>query len=134
MAEKMQFRRRGWYKHKRIGKGKRRMVGWKKPKGRDNKMRESRKGKPPLVSIGYRRRKEDRKRITVYNVKDLENAKKGDFVILGRVGRKNKTEIVKKAHGMGLIFQNMNIKKFLKKINDKNRPSVGDLENKNESK
>ena len=122
MAKKIQFRRRGWYKHKRIGKGKRRMVGWKKPKGRDNKMRESRKGRPPLVSIGYKRSNEDRKRITVYNVRDLENAGKGSLVILGKVGRKNKTEIVKKAHSMGITFQNLNIKKFLK------------TENKNESK
>jgi len=122
MAKKLQFRRRGWYKHKRIGKGKRRMVGWKKPKGRDNKMRESRKGRPPLVSIGYKRSNEDRKRITVYNVRDLENAGKGSLVILGKVGRKNKTEIVKKAHSMGITFQNLNIKKFLK------------TENKNESK
>ena len=134
MAKKLQFRRRGWYKHKRIGKGKRRMVGWKKPKGRDNKMRESRKGRPPLVSIGYKRSNEDRKRITVYNVRDLENAGKGSLVILGKVGRKNKTEIVKKAHSMGITFQNLNIKKFLKKINDKNRPGAADLENKNESK
>ena len=122
MAKKIQFRRRGWYKHKRIGKGKRRMVGWKKPKGRDNKMRESRKGRPPLVSIGYKRSNEGGKRITVYNVRDLENAGKGSLVILGKVGRKNKTEIVKKAHSMGITFQNLNIKKFLK------------TENKNESK
>ena len=122
MAKKIQFRRRGWYKHKRIGKGKRRMVGWKKPKGRDNKMRESRKGRPPLVSIGYKRSNEGGKRITVYNVRDLENAGKGSLVILGKVGRKNKREIVKKAHSMGIMFQNLNIKKFLK------------TENKNESK
>lgn len=110
------------------------MVGWKRPKGRDNKMRESRKGRPPLVSIGYKRRKEDRKIITAYNVKDLENVGKGSLVILGKVGRKNRMEIVKKAKSMEIVFQNLNINKFLKKINDKNRPGVVDLEKKNGSK
>jgi len=114
MVKKMKFRRRGWYKHKRIGKGKRRMVGWKKPKGRDNKMRESRKGRPPLVSIGYRRKKEDRKIITVYNVKDLASIRKDSRVILGKIGRKSKTEIAKKAAEKSIEFQNLNIKKFLK--------------------
>ena len=48
------------------------------------------------------------------NTKDLENAKKGDVVVLGRVGKKNKLEIAKRAGSMGIVFQNINIKKFLK--------------------
>ena len=111
----MKFRRRGWYKHKRIGKGKRRKVGWRKPKGRDNKMRESRKGKPPLVSIGYKRQSSGKKRIIVYNVKDLENVKKGYLVILGKTGKKKKVEMAKKASEMKIKFENVNIKKILRK-------------------
>lgn len=110
----MQFQRRGWYKHKRIGKGKKRMVGWRKPKGRDNKMRENRKGRPPIVSIGYKNKKENKKRVMIYNLNDLENIKKGDVVILGKIGRKNKIEIAKKGQEKGIIFQNINLKKLLK--------------------
>jgi len=80
----MQFRRRGWYKHKRI------------------------------VSIGYKKRKQGQRIVKIYNTKDLENAKKGDVVVLGRVGKKNKLEIAKRAGSMGIVFQNINIKKFLK--------------------
>ncbi len=91
------------------------MIGWRKPKGRDNKMRESRKGKPPLVSIGYRKQNENRKTIIVHNTKDLQNAKKGVFVILGRVGGRKRTEIAKRAHELGISFKNLNIKKLLEK-------------------
>lgn len=111
----MKFLRRGWYKHKRIGKGKKRMVGWRRPKGRDNKMRESRKGKSPLVSIGYKRQKENKKVRIVYNLKDLEQVKKGEIVILGQTGKKKKIEMAKKALEAGIVFDNLNIKKTLKK-------------------
>ena len=115
----MKFLRRGWYKHKRIGKGKKRMVGWKRPKGRDNKMRESRKGKPPLVSIGYKKQRLGGKRITIYSTADLGNVRKGDVVIMGSVGKKKKMEIAKKAHAEGIVFQNLNIRRLLKKNESK---------------
>ena len=110
----MNFLRRGWYKHKRLGKGKKRKVGWRRPKGRDNKIRESRKGKQPLVSIGYKRKKEKKNKKIIYNLRDLEEAKKHDLLILGRVGNKKKKEIAKKAHEMKVEIQNLNIKKVLK--------------------
>jgi len=111
----MEFLRRGWYKHKRIGKGKKRKVGWRKPKGRDNKMRESRKGKPPIVSIGYKKQKDNRKKRIIYSVKDLENANKNDIIILEKTGKKRKIEIIKKAIESGIVFQNVNLRRFLKK-------------------
>ncbi len=110
----MKFLRRGWYKHKRIGKGKKRKVGWRKPKGRDNKMRENKKGKPPIVSVGYKRQKENRKKIIVHSIKDLENTRKDYFILLGKMGKKKKIEIVRKALELGFEFQNLNIKRFLK--------------------
>ncbi|MDP3992529.1 MAG: eL32 family ribosomal protein [Candidatus Pacearchaeota archaeon] len=111
----MKFLRRNISLHLRIGKRRKGKQVWRKPKGRDNKMRESRKGRPPLVSIGYKRKKEKKNVIMVYNLQDLENAKKYDVVILGKVGRKKKTDILKRASEMKLDFQNVNIRKFLKK-------------------
>ena len=111
----MEFLRRGWNKHKRIGKGKKRKVGWRKPKGIDNKMRESRKGKPPIVSIGYKKQKDNRKKRIIYSIKDLENANKNDIIILGKTGKKRKIEIIKKAIESGIVFQNVNLRRFLKK-------------------
>jgi len=110
----MRFLRRGWYKHKRIGKGKKKKVSWRKPKGRDNKMRENRKGKPPIVSIGYKKGKKT-KIITIYNIGDLEKVKEKGVVILGKTGKKKRIEIIKKAKSMDIEFQNLNTKKFLEK-------------------
>ncbi len=111
----MKFLRRNIGFHLRIGKRRKRKQVWRKPKGRDNKMRECRKGRAPIVSIGYKRKKEKKNIFRVYNVKDLENIKKGDLIILGKVGKKNKTEILKKALEKGVNFQNINTKKFFKK-------------------
>lgn len=110
----MKFLRRNISLHLRIGKKRKKKQSWRKPKGRDNKMRESRKGRPPLVSIGYKRKKEKSHVPIVYNLKDLENSKKHGIAILGKVGRKKKKEILKKALEMKINFQNINIKKFLK--------------------
>lgn len=99
------------------------MIGWKRPKGRDNKTRESKKGKPPLVSIGYKKEKGQVLSV-VYNFKELMQAEKGGMVILGKVGAKKKKEMVKKAQELGITFQNLNVKRMLR---GKNRPSVVDL-------
>ncbi|MCX6749441.1 MAG: hypothetical protein NTW17_01700 [Candidatus Pacearchaeota archaeon] len=111
----MKFLRRNIGFHLRIGKRKKRKQVWRKPKGRDNKMRECRKGRPPIVSIGYGRKKERKNIFTIYNVKDLEDIKKEQIVILGKIGKKKKIEILKKAMEKKINFQNINTKKFFKK-------------------
>jgi len=115
----MKFLRRNIGFHIRIGKKRKNRRVWRKPKGRDNKMRERRKGRPPLVSIGYKGKKEKRKKIMVYNLQDLGDAGKHDLIILGKVGRKKKIEILKKALEMKIGFQNVNIGKFLKENGSK---------------
>ena len=115
----MKFLRRNISLHLRIGKKRKSKQVWRKPKGRDNKMRESRKGRPGLVSIGYKRKKEKKKILMVYNLQDLEDAGKHDLVILGKIGKKKKTEILKKALEMNVNFQNINIGKFLRKNESK---------------
>ncbi|HKZ33994.1 MAG TPA: eL32 family ribosomal protein [Candidatus Nanoarchaeia archaeon] len=112
----MKFLRRNTGFHIRIGKKRKKKQVWRKPTGRDNKMRESRKGRPPLVSIGYKRKKEKKNILMVYNLQNLENAGKNDILILGKIGRKKKIEILKKALEMKVNFQNVNIEKFLKKV------------------
>ena len=42
------FRRQEWFRFVRLGER------WRRPRGRDSKMRLGRKGKPAVVSIGYR--------------------------------------------------------------------------------
>ncbi len=115
----MRFLRRGTGMHLRIGKKRKKMQTWRKPKGRDNKMRENRKGRFALVSIGYKRKNEKRNSFIVYNMEDLENAKKYSFIVLGKMGKKKKKEILKRAAEMKIDFHNINTRKFLKENESK---------------
>ena len=129
----MKFLRRIWYRHSKLGRKRKNKRKWKKPTGRDNKMREKRRGYPVVVSIGYKKIKLERKKIIlVNNIKDLENLKpqKNEVVVLGNMGKKKKIEIAKKAKEMKIQFQNLNIDKFLKS----SLKNAKEVEKKNESK
>jgi large subunit ribosomal protein L32e len=125
---KKKFLRRDSARHSQFGKRRKKLLKWKRPTGRDNKMREKRRGYPVVVSIGYAQDKKNKKiQIKIIrNILDLEKVKKGDKLIIGKIGMRNKIEILKKADSRNLEFENINIKKFLIKINKKT--------NKNESK
>lgn len=111
----MGFLRRTWSRYSKLGKKRKKKQKWKKPTGRDNKMREKRRGYPAVVSIGYKKKKKLIKRIIVRNIKELDAVKKNEIVIIGKVGKKKKIEILKKAKGEKIKFQNINAEKFLKK-------------------
>ncbi len=117
---KRKFLRRIWSRYSKLGKKRKKKQVWRKPRGRDNKMREKRKGYPAVVKIGYK--KEGKKGEGIFiirNINDLNKIKKSsekDFVVLGKVGKKKKIEIIKKAEEAGIHIQNINTKKFLKKI------------------
>jgi len=53
----IKFLRRVWKRHSKLGRGRKKKQVWRKPTGRDNKMRERKKGHPSVVSIGYRSEK-----------------------------------------------------------------------------
>ena len=111
------FLRRIWSRYPKLGRGRRKKQKWRKPKGRDNKMREKRKGYPVVVSIGYRKNNAERKRIKIIsNLNDLNNISKEDVIILGKIGKRKKIEVLKKALEMKIPIQNINAKKFLEKI------------------
>lgn len=110
------FLKRTWNRYSKLGKGRKKKQVWRRPKGRDNKMREKRKGYPIVVSVGYKKKKSERKNIRVVrNIEDLEKTEKNDMIIIGDIGKKKKIEIAKKAIKMKIPIQNINIKKFLKK-------------------
>lgn len=106
---KPKFRRQEWWAVKRVGES------WRKPRGMDSKMRLKRKGKPPLVSTGYRSPKAGRglhpcgkKEILVTSLKDLErvNPSRDVVRISARVGRRLKLQITKKAAEKGVKVLN----------------------------
>lgn len=110
------FLRRTWSRYGKLGKSKKKKQVWRKPKGRDNKMREKRKGCPVSVSVGYKKKNSERSKIRIIrNLKDLEKTKKNEILVIGKLGKKKKIEIVKKAKEKNIALQNINIQKFLKK-------------------
>ncbi len=118
------FLRHTSHKYSKLGVRRKKKQVWRRPTGRDNKMREKRKGKPASVSIGYSTDKKNRGKIKnkipfiVSNVSQLENVKKENIVLIGRVGKKKKIEIVKKAKEMKIEIYKLNADKFMK-INEK---------------
>lgn len=114
------FFRRGWKKYSKLGLRRKNKQVWRRPHGRDNKMREKRGGYAPVVSIGYRgektvRGKIDNKNvIMIKNVSELSRIKKGEIAIIGKIGKKKRLEIAKKAKEEKILIYNLNLNKFLK--------------------
>ena len=115
------FLRRTSNRYLKLGRKRKKKQIWRRPTGRDNKMREKRRGYPKIVSIGYKKsEKEKQKPILVNNISDLEKVK-SKKVIIGKVGRKKKIEIAKKAKEMKISIQNLNVKKFLEEAEKLNK-------------
>lgn len=114
------FLRRGWNRFSKLGKGRKKKQVWRNPNGRDNKMREKRRGYPAVISVGYKKNKtlrgtlEEKNPVTILNIKDLEKLGKNDIAIIGKIGMKKKLEIAKFAKEKKIEIYNMNAGKFLK--------------------
>jgi large subunit ribosomal protein L32e len=88
---------------------------WRKPKGKDNKMRKQKSGMPALVKVGYRSPKAARglhpsgyRDILIYNVAELAKLDpKGDAARIAHgVGKKKRIDIIKKAGELGIKVLN----------------------------
>ena len=88
---------------------------WRKPRGRDSKMRLQVKGWPPLVKVGYRTPKKYRglhpsgyEEILVHRPEDLENLNPETHAvrIAGSVGMRKRILIVEEAEKLGLKILN----------------------------
>ncbi|MDQ3837212.1 MAG: 50S ribosomal protein L32e [Thermoproteota archaeon] len=88
---------------------------WRKPKGKDNKMRKQKSGMPALVKVGYRSPKVARglhpsgyRDNLVHNAAELAKLDpKQDAARIGHtVGKKKRIEIVNKALEMGIKVLN----------------------------
>lgn len=103
-------------------------------------MRERSKGRPAVVSVGYKRDKTlknkiDNQNMTIIkNAKDIERMQKGEIAIIGKMGKKKKIEIAKRAKEKNIEVHNLNISKFLKKISSKNKKIENKTPNKEDKK
>ena len=114
------FLRRTSNRYSKLGKGRKKKQIWRKPTGRDNKMRAKRKGYPAVVSLGYRREKrlrdnlKEKAPVKVFNVEDLKKVGKNQIAVISGVGKKKKLEIAMEAKEQKIEIYNMNAKNFLK--------------------
>lgn len=121
------FLRRDWSVFSRLGRRRKAKQKWRNPTGRHNKIREKIAGHPAIVSIGYGKESSIKGKIKekipvkINNVKDLEKVGKENIALLSKVGTKKKLEIIKKAQEKKIEFANLNIKKFLAKIDKENK-------------
>jgi large subunit ribosomal protein L32e len=108
------FKRQSWWKHKRLGEK------WRKPRGRDSMMRLGIKGKPPLVSIGYRKPKTSRglhpsgrAEVLVHNLRELEgiDPRKQVARIASGVGKRLRTKLLERARERGISVLNPGVRK-----------------------
>lgn len=99
------FLRRTWHKYSKLGKGRKKKQVWRRPTGRDNKMREKRRGYPATVSIGYKAPKKEQPTM-ITSLRELEACQKGTSVLLAKMGAKKRAEITKKAETLGLTIVN----------------------------
>jgi large subunit ribosomal protein L32e len=88
---------------------------WRKPKGKDNKMRKQKSGMPAIVKVGYRGPRAARglhpsgyTDNLVHNTAELARLDpKKDAARIGRtVGKKKRIEIINKAAGLGIKVLN----------------------------
>jgi large subunit ribosomal protein L32e len=116
------FLRRTWSRYSKLGRGRKKKQRWKKPTGRDNKMREKKRGYPAVVSIGYKKENnsrgkiEEKQPVLVKNILELEKLGLNQVAIIGKIGKNKKIEIAKRAKEKNIHIHNLNIKKFLKQI------------------
>ncbi len=143
----VEFLRRVGSRFSKLGKGRKKKQKWRRPTGRDNKMREKRRGYPAVVKIGYKQdvktrgNVEEKKPIIIMNVKDLAKIKKNEIGIIGSMGKKKKIEIARRlaylsvqrtgakiAKDKKIEIYNLNAEKFLKNVEKKLKKNIKEEE------
>ncbi|MFY9795924.1 MAG: 50S ribosomal protein L32e [Candidatus Nitrosopolaris sp.] len=108
---------------------------WRKPKGKDNKMRKQYSGVPPIVKIGYRGPKRARGLHPsgyidhiVFNVNDLTklDVSKDAARLAHTVGTRKRKEILAKASSLGIKVLNAGKLASQTTENNKKIKSVGE--------
>ncbi len=118
---KPKFVRKEAHKKSKLGRGRPKLMKWRRQKGRHSKIREKRKGYTGRPIIGYGSKKEGRHLINnlkpklIFNSKDLDKLNKNEIAIVAHTSKKNKIMIAKKAIEKNIKILNLNSKNFLEK-------------------
>ncbi|MEK6873315.1 MAG: eL32 family ribosomal protein [Nanoarchaeota archaeon] len=121
------FLRRNTNEYLKLGKKRKKIQKWRRPRGRDNKMRLKTKGHPSVVKVGYKQNKLHRGKIhgkelkIIRTISDL-NEINGKTLQLGKIGRRNKITIAKVAIEKNAKFINFDPEKFVTDNSKENEP------------
>jgi large subunit ribosomal protein L32e len=99
-----EFKRQDYMRYNKIGKSSRK-IAWRRPKGRDSKMRLKMRGYPKTVSIGYKQQSPKHYEL-VHNIQELDLLKSKKAILAG-IGAKKKIEVIKAAKEKGVKFINI---------------------------
>ncbi|MCA9485555.1 MAG: 50S ribosomal protein L32e [Nanoarchaeota archaeon] len=97
------FVRQDVSRYAKLGKNRKKLQKWRKPKGRDSKMRLSMKSYPASPTVGHKSPKKDSGKIDgmtpilVHNTNELLSLTKGQVAILASIGARKKLEVIKLA-------------------------------------
>jgi large subunit ribosomal protein L32e len=97
----------------RLGKNRRKLQKWRRPRGKHNKVRLKRFSYPVAPVIGFKSPRNLAGKISgltpvlVHNLKELEALGKSSIAILARIGAKKKIEMIKKAEELKIQILNV---------------------------
>jgi len=124
MAKKHKFLVEEWVHYSRLGRRRKKLLKYRKARGRDNKVRLKMKGHLRNVDIGFKGEKSKRGLIkgkipvVIYNINDLKNLKEKQIGVVGKVGNKRRMEIADYSTKNKIELFNLDAKKFLEKIEE----------------
>jgi large subunit ribosomal protein L32e len=104
IKKRKKFIRRNWDKYSRLGLRRKKLQKWRRPRGIHSKMRKRRAGYPTRPEMGMKSPAVKIKLIE--NTKQLLQVRKGEEIIIRKIGKKLRAEIEKKAGEMGIKILN----------------------------
>lgn len=105
--KKHKFLRTSSHIFKRLG-GKKKKQKWRRPRGRHNKLREKIRGKPIRPVIGFKKAEKAKTKLKmVYCLGDIRNVKKGESVLLAKLGRRKRKMFIEKLKKEGVKILNL---------------------------
>jgi len=108
------FLRQDYMRHSRLGKSRKKLQKWIKPKGRHSKMRKMRRSYPPSPTVGHKSPKAEKGKLKGYipilisSANQLNKLGKDNGIILSKkLGARKRLELIKKAEEMHLKILNV---------------------------
>ncbi len=94
-------------RYSKLGKNRKKLQTWRRPKGRHSKQRARKKGHAKNPCIGLKKPAAQSTPVLIHNIKELEQLIKNQIIIIAKIGAKKKLELIKKANELNLKILNV---------------------------